>query len=181
MMMGRGRQAFTMLELVAVLLIMSVIAGAVTWSLQPAYGASQWRDAAEKLAYFDRLTRHAAVRSDHPMRMIIDLNEQRVTREVIADDDSQARDAFTHQMIRLPRGVSIAQVWLGDERVAFGSAEIHCSAKGQTPSYGLLIEDADGNRHVQVVAGVTGQIVAVQEEWQVDELFAQLSSGSDTD
>jgi len=179
-MVGRTRQAFTLMEMVAILVIVAMAAGAVTWSLRSAYSASQLRDAAERLAYFDRLARHVASRIDRPVRMVIDLNEQQITCLPVEGDDD-TRETPHSQTMQLPRGISIEEVWLTGGRVAFGDVQINCSARGQTPSYALLIEDADGNQHLQIVAGLTGQAVVAKEEWQVDELFAQLSGRSDTD
>lgn len=160
-MSGRG---FTLIELTVVLLILAILAAAVTLRAQGPMSAARVDDAAGAVAAYDAATRSAAQSQDRPLTLVIDLSEGRLSRE---DAHGRRVDSMP---LDLPSSVRLS-LWLDGRRIEGGQASIRVSSHGQTPSYAVRIASS-GRETWRVFAGLTGGTLAVEDESQVQDILA---------
>jgi prepilin-type N-terminal cleavage/methylation domain-containing protein len=193
------RRAFTLIEVMAVVMILGLLVGATVWLMVDDARRASRADAVGRLAQADRLARLAAKRLGAPCVLRCDLDAQRVRRIVRAEG---GREEVSHA-VRLPPGCRIAEITLpeGPRRstrarrtragrtVDAGAVDIAYSTAGRSPTYALRLvcedgrgrrTDAEGEEHADgwlVVAGLTGQVMVVQDEEEIDNLFRTLARG----
>jgi len=162
------RSAFTVIELMVVLLVVSIVTGAVTLSL----GSARWRaemdDVVGEVAQFDLLARQCALRHGQSRQLVFDLDADRLARVSLDAQEEAAIVAYA-----LPRGFRLAELVLADGGIATGQATVRCSNRGYTPSYALCLEGPTGRQWV-LFAGLTGQMIQADEE-RIREIVALLS------
>ena len=159
-------KGFSLIELTAVLLIMAVAAAAVTLRLQGPLRRATAADVVGRIGQFDRLTRAEARRYDRALRINVDLATGSITRTG-EDPGGQAAAA-----VGLPQGFWIARLMVRDRQVTAGGVSIRCSRAGLTPSYALLLADPAGGRRWLLVAGLTGQVLEMEDDDAVRNVLA---------
>jgi type II secretory pathway pseudopilin PulG len=163
------RRAFTLIEAVLILAVMALLAAGVTVSLAGAGRVASADDVADAYAAFDRTTREAARRLGRTPELRFDLNRGTVRR---ADGERDPAGLVLRGDFRVTR-----VVMRGDD-LRSGEVAVPVSARGQTPSYAVLLAGPAGHRWV-VFAGLTGQAIRVQDERDVfDILSAATTTGS---
>ena len=175
------RKAFTLLEVMAVVTLMGLLAGATAWSLaQDARKSSRAKVVAD-IAHADRMARLAAGQGGQACRLRFDLDHQRLCRLTGPDDEAQQAHAMT-----LPKGCRIDRVVTAGPDLAgdtSGATTIAFSSAGRSDSYAVRVVFEDGatgkdatdglGESVWIVfAGLTGQTTLVSDEDQLDKLFA---------
>lgn len=160
-------KGFSLIELAVVLLIVAVVAAAVTLRTEGPLRRAQMRDITGQIAEFDRLTRVYARQHDQPLRIAVDLATGRISR-------SDERGSQLGTSCKLPPGCKIARLIAPSEDITIGSMAISCSRGGFTPSYAMLIENRGGQQQWLLWAGLTGELVRIDDEEEVKEIFALL-------
>ncbi len=160
-------KGFSLIELAAVLLIVAVAAAAVTLRTEGPLRRARMRDVTGHLAEFDSLTRVYARQHDRPLRLVVDLATGRISRS----DERGNRIGTSYE---LPSGCTIARLVVPSEDITVGSMAISCSRGGFTPSYAMLIEDGSGRRQWLLWAGLTGELVRIDDEKEVEDIFTSL-------
>jgi prepilin-type N-terminal cleavage/methylation domain-containing protein len=183
------RGAFTLIEIMAVLALMGLLATATAWSLAEDARRSTRAGVVGQIIHADRMTRIAAQSLGKPCVLRFDLDEQRVWRTAAADGQGSA----AAHALRIPDGYRIDRIMTSSSPASPGDAgsaaaagvcdggivDIAYSTGGRSASYALrLVSDgADGAKSWLVFSGLTGQAVQDQNEDQVDNLFAMLATG----
>jgi len=161
------------MELMAVLLVMGLAAGAVALSVGRTRGAGWMEEAVDRLANLDGRTRQRAIRSGKPVQVVFDLAGNRVlTRAGGASDESPLEE------LALGEGVGLGKVVLAGGSTDRGRVAIWCSARGGTPTYAVRLDGANRSTWL-LLAGMTGQVVRTDEERQIIEAMGLLGGGPD--
>lgn len=165
-MLSRAR-AFTLIEVVAVLVLAGLMATSATLMLRGAYRGSQMNDVISRIKAFDRSARRFAQLTGTPGVIRVDENN-RVIRFTGIDDEN------THlNPVVLPDTCRIKDVDVSLQASADGTGGITCSVYGQTPDYALTLSGPDDKLLVLVFAGMSGQVteLANEEEFDLDKLY----------
>jgi len=194
----RRRVGFTLVELVAVVTLLALLAGAVAVSLTGEADRARRVDVIGQLRHADRTARLAAQREGEAMALRFDLSAQRVWRR----RDNGERDGPVSHPFHLPGAFRIARVVKLEtpaepgyprrepdvERIDRGTATIAYSANGRSVSYALRVAHRDEPRDAAsngaagigpwlVVSGLTGQVTVHDDAETIDKLFAVLADG----
>jgi type II secretory pathway pseudopilin PulG len=181
---ARRRSSFTLVEMVAVLVILSLAAAAVTLRLEGPVARATAGDLTGRIAALDRLTRVAARRHDRALVVEFDLGAGSVRRF-----DAERREQ-RGTALDLPRSWRLAQVVVagggsggasgGAQEASAGRVLVAFSRRGLSPTYALCIEGPGGGEGAWLVAaGLTGEVTQVENEKEVKAIFAALAGRPD--
>lgn len=190
------RRGFTLIEIMAVVVLMGLLAGGVAWSLAGESQRMTRGEVVSKLSNADATARLAAKRLG-PATLRIDLDTQQVW--VVTREAGSAEPRPGHSMM-LPPGYRIDEVsWVdpvestGDrgvmrrQDVVSGRVDLPVSSgglgrtyvlklvgPGTDPETGELIEDSEQATWL-LVSGLTGQVTVEDEPETIDNLLALLA------
>jgi type II secretion system protein H len=166
---------FTLVELVAVLTIMAILAGAASLSLRGPHQTARLEGAVERLTMVDRQVREHARRYGRCEQLTICPNTGRIA--AVAPDGQKTLIA-PFQL----DGRVIEQVAIGERRSDCDEVTIDYSAQGRSATFAMRLRGPDGKSHWLLFAGATGQTVRIEDEKTVKELLQRVSAtGTDTD
>jgi prepilin-type N-terminal cleavage/methylation domain-containing protein len=160
------RAAFTLMELVVVVVIISILATLAVISLGGTMDHYQLSRAAETIEMFDARGRRDARTARAPVQGTI----QRYKRclEIETPRPQRAKSTVRYQ---LPRSVEIKTIRLR-RRVTVGSNfEIRFNREGSSPTYAVQLQRGETSRWL-VVLGLSGQIITLDSEGEVDEFLS---------
>ena len=192
------RRAFTLIEVIAVIVLIGMIAGAAAWSMTRDVRRATRADAIRRITHADRMTRLAAQRLGQPFRLRFNLDEQRIRRTTT---EGPNRDKTT-RTLNLPRGFRIAQILAPRtpddasltgqtalERHRTGTTTIRYSTAGRSVTYAVHLTagnpraDTDDTNDPAlgdawlVFSGLTGQATQAQNRDAIEDLFNTLREG----
>lgn len=145
----RSHPAFSLIELVVVLMLMALIASVATVSLRGYVVRGRLARAAEIVEQFDLAMRRQARRRRMPVTGII----QPVSRSLVI----QATDS-SGRTFQLPRQVNVASVIVQKVSSTDQSRQLPVGNDGSSPSYAMKLSVGDASRWV-FVSGGSGQMV----------------------
>ncbi len=163
-------RAFSLVEVALVLLILAILAAAVTLEVRAPLARIGMRAVLDEIAAFDRLTRVFAREHDRPVRLVVALAAGRIRRT-----DEGGRDPLG-EALKLPSGYRIAGLRLAGRRINSGSVAVSCSARGLTPTYAVRVDGPGGRRQWILVAGLSGQITELDNETEVEDILLALEA-----
>lgn len=151
-------RGFTLLEMTAVLMVMALVAAAVTLSLAATQRRAGAADAVEELIRFDLLARHYARHQGRPVRLAVDLRANRLLR---AEDGQDGQDKET----ACPLGASftLGEVVVAGKHIDQGRTALWVSDRGYSPTYALRLDGPSLRRWI-LFAGPTGQASVFDDE-----------------
>ena len=164
---AQGRLAFTLIELVFVIVIMGVLATLAVLSTAGMMDRYKLSRAAETIEMFDARARRDARASHQPILAIIQRNQQRL----VIGNPGDAASRPTAAQYRLPRSVEITEIRMRRRVTAGGNFEIRFNREGSSPTYAVRLERGNMSRWL-VVLGVSGQVVVLENEGEVDEIMS---------
>lgn len=175
------RSAFTFIEVVAVVAIMAVLAGATVWAWTGQVRAATLEDAAIKLRNLDRTARLAAERTGRDVWIRFDLDRQHAWREAMDADERKQRSAS----VRFPAGCRIDRLRIAGtaDVIESGEARIAISTAGRSATYALRLAspaqsmdatDTPAESVWLVIAGLTGEVTRGYDEDGIENLFDTL-------
>jgi prepilin-type N-terminal cleavage/methylation domain-containing protein len=188
--MSASVRAFTLIEVMAVVLILGILATATIFSLAEQVPAARRNDVLDRLAHEDALARLAVRRTGAPATLRIDLGDQQLWRVDEAASEGQASHSW-----RLPRGYRLDQVLrpvtseggtssAALSRIDTGTADVLFNTLGCSDTYALHLICPGGNPESGpnedslwlVFAGLTGQKMTLKHEDEVHNLLAALGT-----
>lgn len=180
------RRAFTLIELLAVVVLLGLLAGATAWSMTGELRRANQEDVVGELRYLDQSARLGAIRRGHRCALIFDFGQQQVRRII----DPGGNDEEIAGRYAIPQGLEIDRLLVAelvdgrgerDQRteprtVSGGTATIAFGQGGRGTSYAARLSNKDGSTWL-VFAGLTGQMTRVNDGGTVDKLFSTLRRG----
>ncbi len=167
-------KAFTLIELVAVLVLVGLMASVATLSLRSAYHGSQMRDVISRIAAFDQMVRASARSTDKAG--VIHIDPGHGTLEYTGREGH----LNTLSPVLLPAGYQFKGIQIGGVPQTALVHKLPCSTNGQTPSYTLSLIGPKEQQRLLVFAGLTGQITEFENTNDFD-LKQLLSPRPDAD
>ncbi len=155
------RRAFTLIELVVVMIVLALLSSLVVFSLRGTMDHHQLSRAVETFEIFDARARRDARSAQAQVLATIDRNRGRLT---VGD----RRDGATYH---LPRQVEIAEIRLRRGSAVGSSMSIDVGRQGQTPTYAVCFQRGKTSRWL-VVLGLSGQVIALDDQEEVDEILS---------
>lgn len=185
-----GRRAFTLIELMAVVALLGLLAGATAWSMTGELRRATVEDAIGELRYLDQTARLTGRRFGTAYTLTYDLDAQRV-RRIIAPGTPGEQFAGAYG---LPAGVAVDRLIVADlvegrragelgtrrRTIDAGEATIAFGSDARGMSYAVRVRDETGSRWL-VFSGLSGQMTRIADDQAVDNLFASLGGGLDAD
>jgi len=176
------RDAFSLVEVITVLVIVSLVAASVSLRLAGPVRRAALDDLAGRIAAFDRRARVSARRHDRDMQMAFDLSRGEVACAAVGDAGEAERRGST---VAMPRGCRLAALFMAGaagaacQETTVGRAVVRVSRRGLSPSYAVCIETERGERAWLLAAGLTGEVTRVDDGAAVREVFAALGERAD--
>ena len=152
-----SRSAFTLIELLFVLVIMAVLASIAVLSLGGFISRYQLAQATESIERFDARARRDARRYRKPVDTTIKLNRRRLVNESSELEYS------------LPRSVTIEEVRVGRQATVGSQVKIDFDREGASPTYAVQLQRGKQSRWL-IVLGTSGQVIPLASEGEVDAL-----------
>ena len=179
-MISRSK-GFTLIEITAVVVLMALLAGAVSATFFSWHSQAQMASVIGKLKHFDRVSREYARMSGRPAKLVIRAvdNQLIYTEGLVADigifnEESQSPNL---QVLNLPDGYWLERIVVDDYEGDIGEEILAVSSKGQTPTYGLMLMNDKNEEYWLVFVGMTGQIIESEDDFKVQDIFSLLASG----
>lgn len=171
----RDRRAFTLIEMMAVLVIIALLAMVAGLVLAGPASVARMSDVTDRIEQIDRQARDYAQRFDCPTQLTFNLTAQSIT---IQRTDDQS---LVGRTLHVPAKYRIERIRFAGQSSDAGETLLSCSTHGSTPSYGLVIAGPQ-QRVCFLVAGLTGRFAELANEQSIDETFKALAdAGHDAD
>jgi prepilin-type N-terminal cleavage/methylation domain-containing protein len=178
------RTAFTIIEVLAVVVLLGLLAGATMWSMAADVQRGQEADAVSRLASADRSIRLASARLGGAWVLEVDVEAHRLHR---ATADKRRRLGS----VELPRGCRIVEVVVpGKGRAESGDAIPTTWARinkgkipipyadGRSKTFALRLKSGSQEQDQwMIISGLTGQVTLTHDDREIDNLFAMLTTG----
>lgn len=166
--------AFTLIELVAVITLLAVLAATTLVTVQDPLQQAQLKRAVSGIASVDRRVR-AAAGGHQGGELRIDLD-----RGQIYPVWASRRGPRLHY--QLPRSVQIDRARTRRQRADSGRLRLAVTASGLTDMYAVRLSTSRGHQAWLLVLGTTGQTLILENDSDVERYFALARSptGNDT-
>ena len=157
-----NRRAFTLIEILAVVVILGLIAGAVSITLAASAQKATFTGVIEQVAWLDRTTRRYCVQHGQSARLTFDTFTQIISRP--AKDDAYT-STLRLSAARLDRVRTLGSL-AGDEEGA-----ITITPAGRSATYALRFVGPTGQVSWLVILGLTGEVVHMDSDGDLDAFF----------
>ena len=152
---------FTLIEVMAAIVIMGLLSAAVVVNLAGRTRAARAEDVVGRIEQYDSLARAAARRTGAADVLTVDLTRGEIRRSGTP-------------MFRLGDSVKLARLLLPGRRIECGVATAPISLDGRSPSYAVKLEGPNGEARWLFFAGLTGTPVHPADDREAEELFDKL-------
>lgn len=178
------RKGFTLIEVMAVVVLLGLLAGGVMLSLAGDTHRARRADVIDRLTHEDELARLAACRSGSPAILRLDLKAQRLWRVDMLPQEQRLSHSWqipaSFRVQQVLRPASSAGADAAVMQIDSGIAELPFNSAGCGSSYALHLVPreaaADEKETWLVFAGLTGQCIVMNHESEVRDIFAQLGA-----
>jgi type II secretion system protein H len=175
LLLGRS-PGFTLIELIAVLVIIGLIAGVAGLSLRAPYTEARLEHVVAQIEQLDATARSRAARTGRPQQLVID---RRAGRFRLLDPD---RAGVGESVVQLPDFLDIERMASSAVDAGAGPRSIDYTPAGASPTYAVALRGPGKRETILVVAGWTGQVTRASTWRTVEQLLAQLdANGNDAD
>jgi len=168
---GRRRSGFSLLELIAVLAIVSLMCSVTVYCLSGPYQQARKQHVLERIAQLDEQLRTATRRFGHPGELAI------LFRDGAIETRHGSRGTESTQRIVLPADLTLDQVRTAVREENYGRIAIPFTTEGNSPTYALRIKSRDRPPEWFLFAGTTGQVIHVKNERDINAIFRRLAPG----
>jgi len=164
-------RAFTLIEVMAVIVIMGLLAGAAALTFARPLAASRARNVEDQIRSLDSSARQFARRFGRDVEIVFDLSNQTIVRR------EREESVFS---AKLPAGCRIESIRAGGRDESIGEVSIPVSEGGLSRSYAvhLIGQHLD---HWLVFAGLSGQVTQVNDVATLDQILPTTTSRDDAD
>lgn len=162
-----NRHGFSLIEMLAVLTIVSIVAVSVTFSWGRALGKANYQHSIERVIELADSTRAHASRSGTHGQIRVDMMSNSV------DSVRWIGGGASQSTYKLPQGVSITSYQTAEGEATSGEHEIAISRLGATKTWALRISQ-DRRQTWIVFAGRSGQSIIYEKDDDVGNLFTKL-------
>lgn len=158
--------AFTLVEIVAVLLLVGLLTAIVTTSLSAMVKTESLESCMTELTYWDHLARQDAIRTGRGVSLVYDVPHQTIT---IQDRDTRKPIRQTHLNWRW----ALAEV----KNQAQNTNEIKFNSHGFTQPYAVKFSKPDMADQWLLMLGLTGESVVINQE-EIGDWFERETVGT---
>jgi prepilin-type N-terminal cleavage/methylation domain-containing protein len=158
------RRAFTLVEIMAVILLATILSTAVMVSLAGPKRQATLQDVIQRLAATDHRLRQQALESGKPVTIRYDQSAGKLLR--LEDDGGQTT------VFDFPDAAALAEVRCA---AANDDGSMTCSSLGIMPTYAVALQPKNSPPQWIVFAGLSGDDVKAKDEKEVDAIFANLA------
>lgn len=159
------RGAFTLIEIIAVVILLGLLATLAAWSFSGPLRRAQFDQALEQVRYLNATSRALARDTGQLVTMTFDLDRGEVSR-------SQGRrgGAAVYRASLAP-GARIDRVRTATDDRTSGTAEVAVSPLGLSPSYAVRLAGPNWRRWV-FVSGLGGDARVIRDDSEIAAIFA---------
>lgn len=162
---GSRCAAFTLIEMLAVMVLIGLVASAAILRFSGVTGPARTEWAVGRLTNIESALRTHAADHSEVASLEVELGSDRLTRSVGEERGTESK-SHLGQNIRIVRFLS------GSREVSSGRVVIDYSALGQSETFALELDQRGSGRSVWLVfAGLTGQVTRFQEERDARQLI----------
>lgn len=165
------RAAFTLVELMVVLLILALTAGAVTLRLHAQGRAANVADVVDSLKSFDHQSRQLAQRRGQGCLVTWNLAGGAIGRSDL-NGKGDWGDGW-----QAPPGYALAELIVGSQRTDRGRMALPCTGGGQMSSYAVHVVGPKDEGTWLLVAGLSGSGVEVDNAKSAQDILALTLQG----
>jgi prepilin-type N-terminal cleavage/methylation domain-containing protein len=158
------RGGFTLVELAAVMVVLAILAGTVTWSVRGHVSNARMESFLVRIEASDARARAEARRLNLPVLLGIDSSQERVWQ---VSAGTSGKRSFA-----VPRGLDIARLHSTNQQSALQALEITISPLGQSETYAMQVKASGGRATWLVVLGGSGQVLRFDREEDVEGVFS---------
>jgi prepilin-type N-terminal cleavage/methylation domain-containing protein len=162
------RRAFTLIEMMLVVLLIGALAGAAAMSFVRPLRAARLRATIEQIRAFDATARQVARRSGREVEIVIDPYYRQLVRR------EEGRDI---SIFRLPDGLRIEHVRTSGEARQGSELTLAISPHGWSRSYAVRLVGHEFDRWL-LVAGMSGQVTVIEDESHVQDILSRAASAA---
>jgi prepilin-type N-terminal cleavage/methylation domain-containing protein len=169
--------SFTLIEMMAVILIMAILSTVAALSLGSFLDRAAAQDVRGRIAFADQMLRQACAQSGRKGMLL--LSSEAPLQWTVRDEDGSdqaasddAENSSQRHAIALPRGCTIERIRVGAEVDTDESAQVVCH-DGVTPTYAVQVAQAAQPPRWFIVTSI-GQ-VQERDEKQVQAIFDRLA------
>lgn len=170
---GAKQDGFTLIELMAVLLLMGLVAAVAAATLANPMRVATRQQIVAMIVAFDHDTRTLALRTGQPNRVIVDLDSRTLNRVEIRDTSELAAG----QRFRLNTSWRLHAVYVDQRRFSHGEVAMNCSPQGTMPDYALEMTGPNSESMWLVFVGLTGQMIEQDNEQSVRDMLEATRRG----
>jgi len=172
------RRAFSLLELMIVLVLISVMAGAVVLSFRGSLHNAKLATALSAIQSLDQRMRYAAIEQKRMSMLILDLREGRLQSAGRASGQSSGKAAGLTpgeggEKLKLPPGVQISKVYVSTREVQSRRLSLPYYPNGSSVGWAVEVSTGDTKKWV-LFAGRSGQVYWAKDEDEVSKIFEML-------
>ncbi len=157
------RKAFTLIELVVVMVVLALLASLTVYSLGGTMDRHRLSRAIETIEMFDARARRTARTTQHAVTATIDRS-----RGQLSIDTHRNPQAVS---FRLPSRVAIGDVRFGTTRRVERESKIEINGQGRSVTYAIQLRRGKLTRWL-VVLGISGQVVAMENVGEVNAILS---------
>lgn len=164
MIQSRVQSGFTLVEILAVLILIGIIAGATVMTLKDRHSSVTLTGLLDRIEYWDQRTRDAAKNLKLPHALYFDLNKQTIQRASRVPQDTSG------PVLQFPHHIRFTRLLTLPDNYEPVDQKVHVSAKGYSPSYVIKIEH---NRRTGwlLIVGLTGHAQWIENEQTLQNIL----------
>jgi prepilin-type N-terminal cleavage/methylation domain-containing protein len=167
------RRGFALVETMAAVIILGVLAGAVGLSFRAPLRRARMSEAVEQVKYMDVSSRDFARRFGRGVEIVFDVADGTIERR-----EGHGADAGFRAAIASPFRIEAVRTRARTEE--YGQASITVSPLGLSQTYAVKLAGPEAQRWV-VVTGLGGEFLTLADDAQVEAIFAKVAPGRDAD
>jgi prepilin-type N-terminal cleavage/methylation domain-containing protein len=166
------KYAFTLVELLAVIVLIGLMIGATSWTLAWYAKSSSRENAVNQIARADNLARIASRRLGQPCGLRLDISSQSI-RGFSAGSSHGFQSTTTNVS-----GCKMDKILIAGEPADANSVQVPISTAGLSPSYAIRLTQKDQTGWL-VFSGLTGQPTWIENEHESQNLQYLLNARHD--